>query len=503
MQTTTPTAEGVGTVYAYALTPRAFCLRSALPLISSEAPTAWLHVAYEGRWEGHPNGGFELDRECFEQIIRNFQAQANPIPLDFDHEFVFEDDPYAKGWVHDLEIRDDAEGRAHLYALAEFGQEAVARNKAGGLRYNSGVFEFGAVDRRTGDEIGCELTSVALTDRPFVDGQKPLVLSRRRAPSTGEAMKLDDIRALMAVPKERLMQLLEEAEGDELAMEAIEAAAHLAAAEQAKPDEPAPMADDEPEEAPAMDEPDEAPMADKPEDEKPMADEPDGDERPAGDYGEEDTAAVALQDGDAALAALAPLMERTGLDLPALAAAMQEKQDDIAQVLTGALEEPAAEAPLSDKDPGREQLQLSLRSAQLALGAVTTKCEALSARVEEYERKEAEAAVDVLIRSHGLLDTGRAGMVELYRKSPEQWAILTDNLKRVVPVGEHAAALTPPAEPKIEAAGEEEQKIEERVRKMHVLALKNGLCTETDVDNAVRKRLAAHRSTARAAGKEQ
>jgi len=484
---------GAGMLAAYALDAgrRLVALRSQLPLINAEAPTAWVHVAYEGQWEGHESGPFEFTRAVFEQVIGNFEKQRNSVKLDFDHETVFSDGPTpARGWVHELELRNRESGDVSLWALVEFGREAVTINRDGGYRFCSGVFEFDATDRVSGDECGCEMTSLALTDSPFIDGQKPIQLSRRATARPEDSMKKDRILALMAISKESLAAALDQIEGDEITPEQLEAAAQFAAAKDGiEPDEPeaeepalaADEADEEEDEAKA------ASLAEDDEDEekKPLADD------------------VPLQDpdADAAMAALAPLMEATGLDLVGVAAALSENLDAVAAALSGALQEPAADAPLGAQPPGmpggggtpNDNMSLSLRTTQTALGAVTKERDKLLHRIEDIEAKEAGDAVDAYVEAGVILDDARADMLTLYRQDRGTFGRIVASMKPRVPVGEHAGGDPEQTDhPAISAADEDTDEIKQ-LRRM-LSATKR--LTPAQMDKAVRERIASRRGTA-------
>ena len=486
MHQTTPATvtAGAGMLAAYALDARRriVALRSQLLLINAEAPTEWVHVAHEGQWEGHESGPFEFTRAVFEDVIANFERQANPVKLDFDHETVFSEGATpARGWVHSLEMRKkDDPYRVSLWALVEFGQEATAINRSGGYKFCSGVFEFDAVDRVTGETCGCELTSLALTDSPFIDGQRPIQLSRRTAPGGN----MTEAVALNVVKKDSLIAQLDQIDGDEVTAGQLEAAARFAAELDGTADEP-----------------DEAPMADEPdeEEEEPKAtsladdDDEEEEEKPLAD-------ALPLQDpeADAALAALAPLMEATGLDLVSLTAAISENLDAVAAALSGALQEPAADAPLGAQPPGQpggggapDNMSLSLRTTQEALGSVTKQRDDLLGRIEAIESKEADDAVETYVQAGVVLDDARADMVALYRQDRGTFGRIVASMKPRVPVGEHAGAPPEQADhPAITA--DEEEKYAPGLRMM----LSRAKVPIDQQDKAVRERIASRRGTA-------
>ena len=54
--------------------------------------------------------------------------------------------------------------------------------RAGEYRFCSVVVDMNAVDRVSGESVGPELYEVGLTNTPFLDGQHPITLTRKRAP---------------------------------------------------------------------------------------------------------------------------------------------------------------------------------------------------------------------------------------------------------------------------------------------------------------------------------
>lgn len=420
---------GGGTgVVAFGLWPerRVVALRSMLPLLPEGAPTTWVHVAYEGEWHGHPTGSFEFTRGVFDQIIANFEAQANPIPLDFDHEREFMPPPLpARGWVHELSIRDDDEGRAHLYAHVEFGDRAAQFVREGGYPFCSGVFDFEATDRKSGDGIGVEMRSLALCADPFVDGQEPIRLSRRSAAlTTGETMN--------KFSKESLQKALDLVEGDELTLEELMALAGAAVAAdggmaEAEPSEPAPMAD--------------KPMEEEEEDDVSTADAPPAE--PVAAANPEPEAEVALEDapadeGEAAAGEMVAqrLMDATGLDAAGLLAAIDERLDAVVEVLSGSLSEDEA-APLS----------AALSQANDKIEALNTTVAALSQELQGFRDEKAkalsraaEAEVAELVEAGRVPEAKREFFTRLCLSDRATFDTVKESLTPVVPVGAHASA---------------------------------------------------------------
>ena len=477
-------AAGVaGVLTAYALRARVVALRSALPLVSEEAPTQWVHVAYEGEWHGHGAGSFAFDGEVFAQILANHKRQSNPVKLDFDHETEYAPPGVAtpaRGWVHELRVETDAEGKAHLWALVEFGPRAVQFNREGGYRFCSGVFEFGATDRVTGEEVGCYLSSLALTDQPFIDGQKPIRLSRRAALSKGNGH--------MTFSKEALARALEMLDGDDVSMEQLEAAAQMAVAadgglDEAPADEPeAPLAEE-----PAPEEEPEAPLADDmPDDEEedlPLADGVAAGEASEAPLMDEEPA----EEPDALTAAVAPLMEAFGGDVAALAAALSENADAVLSALQGGPAEPAADAPLS-----ASEVNVALSAAKRTAAILGAKVDELEAWKAAREDADADADVDLLVAEGKILDDVRADWKAIRLSDRGRFDKLAASLPQVVPTGTHALSQTPPTE-QTPAIDESDPFVIETRRRLSVARV-----PKAKQDEQIKRRLAARHNDTQA-----
>jgi len=426
-------------------------LRALYPLISDDAPVVDIHVAMEGTWEGHPSGPFTLDRAGFEQAVANFGAHANPIPLDYEHSSVYSAESPAAGWIQHLSIRDDEDGNAHLWAKAELTDKAAGYVREGAYRFSSGVFEFESTDRQTGADLGLVVSSIALTNLPFISGQTPIQLSRRAA---ARALPLtQEKESHMKVSKDALKAAIDGLEGDDIDMAKLKAAMDYAAAQEGKTEEPAEEASaaDMPD-IPAADPPsdDAAPLADKPEDEVAAADEPEEDAVaaadepedaiPAGDMPEEIAAMEPAAGGGEADAALAPLLEATGLDIAGLAAAIMENREALAALLSGDQAPPAADAPLSERES-----DLALSARDTTIRALSQENETLRAFKLSQERKEAESDVDVLVEGGFILGDSREDWVQVRLSSRARFDKMSAGLKPVVPLGSHAKSVTPAA----------------------------------------------------------
>lgn len=151
-------------------------------LSEDESPNRlWINVARTGEWKGHPRGPFQFTGEIFDQIIANAERRQTPINCDYEHQ-TFK--PYVTGAVPSsghilkLERRGD-----ELWALVELTPRAAQHVRAGEYRSCSPVIEFDSKDRASGDDVGPEMLSLALTNDPFQDGLAPYRLTRSDAMS--------------------------------------------------------------------------------------------------------------------------------------------------------------------------------------------------------------------------------------------------------------------------------------------------------------------------------
>jgi len=161
----------------------------------------WEHVATEGEYLGY-NGGhdpFTFTREIFEQMVRNlrahpsFKAGANGfgsvgiVPWDFSHASEYHPTggnlpvigAPAQGWTYDLAIKTTAEGTSQLWALTLFDDLARDYVRAGKYKWASVCVVLEDVDPKTGESVGARLTSIALTNQPFIEGMEALVAERK------------------------------------------------------------------------------------------------------------------------------------------------------------------------------------------------------------------------------------------------------------------------------------------------------------------------------------
>lgn len=437
---------------------RSVMLRGLAPMVRDGAAQVWIDLAFEGTWHGHRAGSFTFSREVFATIVANFRRNPNPIPLDYEHATEHAIPAPASGWVQDVEVRDIG-GVAHLYALVELTDEAAQWVREGRYRFSSAVVDFASRDLASGDDIGAELLSIALTNVPFIRGQAPIRLSRAASLAlSGDTMKIkksdflsrlrkiegDEVSVDQITKLAQSMGLLDEAmtgggseepaEEAELAAETEEPAA-MSAALSAQPSEPVAAAADAP--------PPETPAEGGPEAE--------------------------------ATSLLEQAMQATGMDLAALVEALKAMMGT----------EPASIAPLSAKVK-EQALLLSAHSASIK--TLSARAETAEAEVARYRDKEASEAVDVLVDSGRILDNARDDFKALYLSNRAAFDRMSAALPEVVPVGEHASAHTPPTV-ETPAIDESDPFVKQRRR-----LFANTWLTRAQQDDAIRRDLKARNS---------
>jgi hypothetical protein len=172
-----------------------------IPTDADPAKPVWVQIAAEGQFDGYRGGevSFTFDERIFQQIVRNFRRHPSYQPgaegygtgdvVAWDFHHASESEPTegsipftgapAQGWIQDLEVRFDADGKAQLWALTRWLEPARTYIQTERYRWASVSVVFDAVDPKSGENIGAVLTSVALTNAPFIEGMTPLAATKR------------------------------------------------------------------------------------------------------------------------------------------------------------------------------------------------------------------------------------------------------------------------------------------------------------------------------------
>lgn len=134
------------------------------PLVSE------IQIARLGSWDHPQYGRFAFTDETLQQFVDNFYANVRGVDLAVDA--AHEPDKGAVGWFKDLFKRGQ-----ELWARVEWTDAGAGLLRDGTYRYFSPEFVFAHTDPESGAKIKNVLQGGALTNRPFIKGMAPVMLS--------------------------------------------------------------------------------------------------------------------------------------------------------------------------------------------------------------------------------------------------------------------------------------------------------------------------------------
>lgn len=172
------------------------CASIEIPTLAAASPTSWVQIARTGDFQGYGPGAFSFTPQVFADLVRNVRQHpafklgadgygaADVVPWDIGHATeVTPTNAPAQGWVQDLDIRPGPTG-VELWAKTRWLDSMRNAINAGAYRWASVVVLFDARDPETNKNVGALLTSVAVTNVPFIEGMAPLVAASRQAGGT-------------------------------------------------------------------------------------------------------------------------------------------------------------------------------------------------------------------------------------------------------------------------------------------------------------------------------
>jgi len=149
-------------------------------VVKPEEKTSIVEVLRVGKWV---YGGREIEftEEDLKHIVENFKKGIRPNPptelvVDYNHGSmeIEPDKSKAAGWVKDLFYE-----KGSLYAKIKWTPRAREYIMNDEFRYVSAEIDPNYIDKKTGQNRGITLMAVALTNRPFIEGQDSISLSER------------------------------------------------------------------------------------------------------------------------------------------------------------------------------------------------------------------------------------------------------------------------------------------------------------------------------------
>jgi len=135
-------------------------------------------LAKLGRWF---KGAFKfaITKADLAAVVANFTKRKADVVIDYDHGTEYSagsGQPVpAAGWLKGIEAETD--DRGILWGMAEFTEKARAMLAAREYKYISPVINWGTRDKRTGEQQGATITSVALTNVPVLEEMPAIALS--------------------------------------------------------------------------------------------------------------------------------------------------------------------------------------------------------------------------------------------------------------------------------------------------------------------------------------
>lgn len=155
------------------------------PLQEPQENVGIAEIAITGKWEHPRYGELEITEETIDSFIRNFESGvravqgpegSNQLVVDYQHASLEPDPERAKaaGWIKRL-WKEKRGGRTVLKAEIEWTPRAAEyiRNKE--YLYISPEFSLNYIDKQ-GKKVGPTLLAAALTNRPFLEELKPVLL---------------------------------------------------------------------------------------------------------------------------------------------------------------------------------------------------------------------------------------------------------------------------------------------------------------------------------------
>jgi phage I-like protein len=154
---------------------------STLASSTTSAPASVIQVLRTGTFHHPQYGKFTITPDDLERMFDNFvnHRPQSPTEMVVDYEHMSAAEPAqiapAAGWVKELSLSND---KNRLYARVEWTTTAAKRITDKEYRFISPEFALRYKDKETNKDIGPTLISVALTNRPFLEGMSPVVLSK-------------------------------------------------------------------------------------------------------------------------------------------------------------------------------------------------------------------------------------------------------------------------------------------------------------------------------------
>lgn len=173
--------------------PHVIVLSSLAP--SEPANGQDVEIIYAGTFHLGSRGVLELTPEMLEQMVANFQRLDGPdrVQINCNHApgspNVME--ARAVGWMVDVFAKEDAEtGRLSLMGKPRWCEDVAEMIAEEQFKYLSAEIDFHSIDTLTGEDVGCRLVGVALTNIPAIPELAPIRLTACADPAAKVALTI-------------------------------------------------------------------------------------------------------------------------------------------------------------------------------------------------------------------------------------------------------------------------------------------------------------------------
>lgn len=396
-------------------------LKMPLPALDAGADRCWVQVIPgEGSFAGLSDGEtIEFNEETIDAFVANAMKKRTPIQFDYNHQGLDDDRVGlvpSSGHILNVEKRMGDTG-AELWVDVEWTAKAAQAIKDKEVLFCSPAFVMQYPDKETGKDQGPTLLSVALTDMPFLEGQKPIQMSEfafRRAGRSvfkldqKQAIKLDVMAALQRVMsrvtedmsdfqvQDMVWEELQAEHEREVVRDVLEEAGMLSGDAEAKT-----MAEETEDKLKEMQEGSEKEQEDPPE-------EPPAEEKPP----------MQAEEGPNATAFLEAVSSAAGMDPDmALSALMEDENMNKVAALLNARADQEARA-MSDDQRRWNKLEEKAKDAKIL--KMSARIEALEKGEQKRKQEVIEAEADKLIADGYALDEDRDDVIWALSENPER-----------------------------------------------------------------------------------
>jgi len=180
-------------------------LQHVLDEMEGERPRSMIQMARTGEWNHPQYGKLKITEQTLQSFVDNFYNKVRGVDLAVDPAHRPEDG--AAGWIKELYKKGN-----ELWAEVEWTPFGVQLLKDGIYRYFSIDFAPNYQDPETGKKFGPTLLGGGLTNRPFIKGMAPVLLSEEGGEENMPSIQLsDDIREMLGLGEDFTVDQLEEA----------------------------------------------------------------------------------------------------------------------------------------------------------------------------------------------------------------------------------------------------------------------------------------------------